>query len=86
MNKITEKQYENLRFYIEKNLINPILGSDYYNLGHDVYTSDKAITESIRDKFLEVESKKKLYFRLIIMYLVTNFFLLLVIAFLVTKI
>ena len=51
MDKIKELQYQNLRKCLEENLINPILGEDYYNNAMDVYSCDKQITEDIKSKY-----------------------------------
>lgn len=55
------KQYENLRECFQKKLVNPILGKDYYNLAHDVYTSDLFTVEDIHQRFKEVQSDVKQY-------------------------
>lgn len=86
MDKIKEKQYENLRFCIRKNLINPILGEDYYNNGQCVYSSDEALTEDIRHAFFNVDAKRKLYLNLSIGYTIVTTLLLIIISILLTQI
>lgn len=86
MDRIKEKQYENLRFCIRKNLINPILGEDYYNNGQCVYSSDEALTEDIRDTFFKVRAERKLYLMLLIIHVVINTLLLISTTILLTKV
>lgn len=42
-------QYENLRNHFQE-LINEVLGPDYYNEGMDVYTADEFVCRDLKDK------------------------------------
>lgn len=85
IDRIKEKQYENLRFCIRKNLINPILGEDYYNNGQCVYSSDEALTEDIRDKFIRLDTKRKFYLSIIIYYNILCILLFIIVTILIAK-
>lgn len=51
MDDIEKAQYENLRKCFNDNLVKPILGENYYNMGNDVYQSDKLTTEHIKYRY-----------------------------------
>ncbi len=57
MDRIRLLQYDNLRENFNKNLVNPILGENYYNLGMDVYTADQFTIEDLKYEFDRKESK-----------------------------
>lgn len=61
INRICLLQYENLRTCFRKNLIYPILGENYYNMGADVYTTDEFTTEDLLSKFNNLETTRILY-------------------------
>jgi len=68
-------QYENLRKYFRENLIIPILGKDYYNMGMDVYSCDECTTEDLLHRFKTVESQYNLYLTLFRLSAISNIIL-----------
>lgn len=61
MDNIEKMQYENLRKCFSNNIIDPILGKNYYNLALDVYECDRMTSEDVRDKFIELHKKSIFY-------------------------
>lgn len=61
INEIEKLQYDNLRDVFYNNLIIPILGKGYYNMGMDVYTSDKLASEDILYEYRRVLKNLKFY-------------------------
>lgn len=55
------RQYQNLRNCIEHDLVKPILGKDYYNMGHDVYQCDKLTTQDLANKYFTLQKQYKSY-------------------------
>lgn len=49
--EINMEQYKNLRSCFHKNLVEPILGEDYYNMACDVYNCDRITTEHLKREF-----------------------------------
>lgn len=72
MDEIKELQYKNLREYFNKNLVNPILGEDYYNTAMDVYRCDELTTEHLKNEFDERDSCIKTYRNLFVLSLLVN--------------
>ena len=60
MEKSEKEQYKNLRGGFQY-LVGNILGHQYYNDCHDVYTSDNECVSSIIKKFNKMEDKLTLY-------------------------
>lgn len=68
MDSIKEQQYENLREYFNHNLVNPILGKGYYNMGQCVYSCDRMTTEDLKNRFQKLERERdeyKVMFRIV---------------------
>jgi hypothetical protein len=61
MERIRDLQYDNLRSNFNENLVEPILGKDYYNMGHDVYQSDVCTTQDLKREFDKREKSIKKY-------------------------
>jgi hypothetical protein len=72
MNNIQELQYISLRENLNKNLINPILGEGYYNMGMDVYTCDQFTTEDLKREFDKREKELKVYKTLFYFFLLNS--------------
>lgn len=70
--KIIELQYKNLRDCFKVNLVNPILGKDYYNTAMDVYSCDKLTTEHLASEFSNVSNQAKFYRRLYLISFLVN--------------
>jgi len=72
MVNIKLKQYENFRKCFNKNLIEPLLGKNYYNMGSDVYMADQLTTEDLKNKYDMIRSNVKLYKTLFTISLIIN--------------
>lgn len=79
--EIQLRQYENLRRCITYDLVHPILGKDYHNMGHDTYQSDKITTQDIRNKYLRLQGEFKSYKRTVSIVLGLSWLLTVVLLF-----
>lgn len=59
VDRICLLQYENLRKEFNKNLVEPILGKDYYNMGMCTYSCDRFTTEDLAYKFRKLTEHNK---------------------------
>lgn len=73
-------QYYSLRNCLNKHLIKPILGDDYYNLANDTYRCDLFTCVDIRNKYLELKRNLAI-FKLISLILFITIILMLIIKF-----
>ena len=72
MDEIREAQYKNLRDCLERNLIIPILGWDYYNMGNDVYQCDRETTLDLKREFDKRTGTIKIYQILLVISMTIN--------------
>lgn len=59
LSEISKKQYLSFREYFREDLIEPILGKEYYNMGMDAYTCDMLTIKDIRKKYDKLLNKNK---------------------------
>lgn len=57
-NRVQVLQYKSLRKNFRENLINPILGENYYNMGMDTYTCDEETTLDLKYRFDEMQTER----------------------------
>lgn len=72
-------QYENLRHFFNLNIVNKILGKDYYNMGQCAYSCDRLTTEDVVYKFERLAAEKDFYmlgFHILIVVVVIMFIIL----------
>lgn len=72
MDDIREMQYKNLRECMDKNLIDPILGTDYYNMEMDTYTCDELTTEDLKYVFDTTTRRAQIYRNITIVLLIVS--------------
>lgn len=81
MVNVTEKIYLDLMKRLREQLVYPILGKDYYNMGLDVYTVNENTIRDLKYEFDKLELSRNLYKKLTILlsivlliYFISNLF------------
>lgn len=61
MDSVERQQYKNLRKCFYDILLDPIMGKDYYNMGMDVYQSDRYCCIDLKKKFDDLEFDMRMW-------------------------